>query len=446
MVSGKENMDMRAQGATAPDKNYFCKMPSVYFQTFGCQMNVADSDALLRALSAAGYATAQTPDEADLIVVNTCSVRERAEVRAQARIAEFAARQKRRAGGRLWVIGCMAARLGERLKQTIPGVHEVIAAEELADPERVVQERLESDDTRGAAEAVHGVSEFVPVMRGCDNYCAYCVVPFVRGRERSLPAGAIENDIRRRVAAGVREVTLLGQNVNSYRDSGIDFPDLLRRVAAIEGLARVRFTTSHPKDCTEKLVRAIAETPRLCRHVHLPVQSGSDRILALMNRRYTAGRYRSLIAMIRERLPDADITTDLLVGFPSETEGEFQETLDLVRDARFTAAFMFAYSVREGTAAANLNDDVPREEKVERLNRLIALQTSITKDRYAGTVGRTLDMMVYGRTEKPNGPFLRGQDAGCKRILLACTAISAGTILRVRAVRSTGMTLIAERV
>ena len=421
-------------------------MPSVYFQTFGCQMNVADSDALRNALAGRGCETAAAPDEADLIVVNTCSVREHAEVRARGRIAELAAIKARRPGCRLWVVGCMAARMGERLKQDIPGIDEAVPAEELADPERVVRERLDLKETNGAAGPVRGISEFVPVMRGCDNYCAYCVVPYVRGRERSVAAEEIIREIRSRAGNGMREVTLLGQNVNSYRDGGLDFPDLLKLVAAINGMERVRFTTSHPKDCTEKLVITMAESPKICRHIHLPVQSGSDRILGLMNRNYTAGRYRSLIAMIRDHLPDADITTDILVGFPSETESEFQETMHLVRDARFTTAFMFAYSVREGTAAARLPDDVPREEKIDRLNRLIALQTEITRGQYADMVGRELEMMVYGPVEKRNGTFLRGQDRGCRRMLLACSGIPAGTILPVRAVRSSGMTLIAERV
>jgi tRNA-2-methylthio-N6-dimethylallyladenosine synthase len=421
-------------------------MPSVYFQTFGCQMNVADSDALMAALAAAGYSPAQAPDEADLIVVNTCSVREHAEVRARARIAEFAALRKCRAGGRLWVVGCMAGRLGEKLKQDIPGIDAVIAATELADPQRVVQEHLDMKKRCGAAVSVRGASEFVPVMRGCDNYCAYCVVPYVRGREQSIAADAVESQIRRLVRAGVREVTLLGQNVNSYAGDGLDFPDLLGRVAAIEGLERIRFTTSHPKDFTEKLISAIAGTQKVCRHIHLPVQSGSDRILALMNRRYTAGHYRSLLGTIRRQLPDADITTDLLVGFPSETDSEFQETLDLVKEARFTTAFMFAYSARQGTAAAKLEDDVAREVKIERLNRLIAAQTEITRGLYSDMVGRELEMMVYGPVEKRNGSFLKGQDRGCRRILLSCTGIPAGTILKVRAVRSSGMTLIAERV
>jgi tRNA-2-methylthio-N6-dimethylallyladenosine synthase len=420
-------------------------MPSVFFQTFGCQMNVADTDALMRALAAYGYAQVPRAGEADLIVVNTCSVREHAEARALARIAEYAAIKKKRPGARLWVVGCMAERLGAGLRKKIKGIDAVIGAPELADAPSVAGRYVDKKEHGCAAPPVPGVSEFVTVMRGCGNFCAYCVVPFVRGPETSVPAGTIERDIRNRVASGAREVTLLGQNVNSYGDNGLDFPDLLRRVAAIDGLLRVRFTTSHPKDLSEKLVLAVAETPKICRHIHLPLQSGSDRVLSLMNRRYSSAHYRSLIVMIRKALPDADITTDLLAGFPSETETDFDETMRLVEEVQFTAAFMFAYSARPGTAAAKLIDDVPRETKLSRLDRLIRLQTGITKRAYEKTVGRTLEVMITGRLENQSGVFLKGQDLGCKRVLLPCAGVKAGTILRVRAVRSSGMTLIAER-
>jgi tRNA-2-methylthio-N6-dimethylallyladenosine synthase len=420
-------------------------MPSVFFQTFGCQMNVADSDALMRALSDRGYAAAEKPEDADLIIVNTCSVREHAENRALARIAEYAAVKRRRPGGRLWVVGCMAERMGGDVKEKIKGIDAVIGAPELADPGAALRRYLDKVEYAPAAPPATGVSECVTAMRGCNNFCAYCVVPLVRGREVSVPADAIERDVRERVARGVREVTLLGQNVNSYRDNGIDFPDLLRRIAAIDGLLRLRFTTSHPKDISEKLVRTVAGNPKICRHVHLPAQSGSDRILALMNRRYTAGYYRSLAAKIRDAMPDADITTDLLVGYPSETEQDFEETLRLAREVRFTAAFMFAYSERPGTAAARFPDDVSREAKISRLNRLIKLQTEMTRRAYGSMVGRVLDVLVCGRLEDCGRVFLKGQDLGCKRVLVPCADVKAGTILTVRAVRSSGMTLVAER-
>jgi tRNA-2-methylthio-N6-dimethylallyladenosine synthase len=420
-------------------------MPTVFFQTFGCQMNVADSDALMRALAAHGYRLIKKPEEADLIVVNTCSVREHAEARALARIAEYAAVKKRRPGARLWVVGCMAERMGNDVKKKIKGIDAVIGAPELADAPAAVRRHIDKKESAAAPPPVSGVSEFVTAMRGCGNFCAYCVVPFVRGPETSMPADAIERDIRERAAKGVREVTLLGQNVNSYNDGGCDFPELLRRAAAIDGIFRIRFATSHPKDLSEKLVRNIAETPKLCRHIHLPAQSGSDRVLSLMNRQYTSAHYRSLIAMIRKAMPDADITTDLLVGFPSETEAEFEETLRLVEEVQFTAAFMFAYSARPGTAAAKLAGDVPRETKIGRLNRLIKRQTEVTRSAYEKMAGRTLEVLACGSLEDGGEVFLKGQDRGCKRVLVPCADAKAGTILQVRAVRSSGMTIIAER-
>jgi tRNA-2-methylthio-N6-dimethylallyladenosine synthase len=390
----------------------------------------------------------ETADAADLVIVNTCSVRERAEERALARITEFAAKKRNRSRRhtKLWVIGCMAERLGENLKTRIRGINAVIGARELEDPEAVVRKYCGDGTENSDTHIARGVSEFVPVMRGCNNYCAYCIVPYVRGPEKSIAANRLVDDIRRRVGRGVREITLLGQNVNSYDDRGVDFPDLLRLVAKIDGLERIRFTTSHPKDCTEKLILALAELPKVCRHIHLPVQSGSDRVLDLMNRRFSREHYRTLVAMIRKHLPDADITTDLLVGFPTETEEDFAATLSLAEEVRFTAAFMFAYSVRTGTRAAELGDDVSRAEKLSRLNRLINLQNSITRSYYDAMVGRDLAVMLYGPLEKTGSSYLRGQDNGCKRVLLPCTDVKAGTILPLRAVRSSGMTLIAERI
>ena len=414
-------------------------------------MNSADSDSLLDAFAHRGWLKTPSLKEANLIIVNTCSVREHAEARARARIAEIAAikGRRRRTGQqpvqKLWVIGCMAQRLGASLKEAIPAIDAVVGALELANPEAVIQRYL-GDSREGTGTLLEPkVCEFVPVMRGCNNFCAYCIVPFVRGRETSEKAEMIVAAIEARAAAGVREVTLLGQNVNSYDDNGIDFPELLRRVALIRNLSRIRFLTSHPKDCTEKLIRTIAENEKICRHIHLPVQSGSNRILSLMNRKYTVEYFRSLLAMIRRLLPEVDITTDLMVGFPSETEEEFTATLAIVEEARFTTAFMFAYSVREGTAAAKLKDDLPRTVKIERLNRLIALQTAITRSIYGSKVGRTAAMMVCDRVEKCGETYLSGQDQGCKRILIPHAVAALGTVLPVRILRSSGMTLIAEK-
>lgn len=422
-------------------------MPSVFFETFGCQMNVADSDALASALLARGYTKTGDAASADLVVINTCSVREHAEQRALAHIAQHAAHKKQqRKNQRIWVIGCMAQRLGDKLKRDIPGIDRVFGARGFEKFVKEIDSALGASSKTGQPEAAFGaVSAFVPVMRGCDNICAYCVVPSVRGPEISLPAALIENTVRSLVDKGAKEVTLLGQNVNSYRDGNTDFSTLLRRIHTIEGLHRIRFTTSHPKDCSEELIRAVATLPKLCKHLHLPVQSGSTRVLGLMNRRYTREQYLRLIDLIRKHIPSADITTDVMTGFPTETEQDFRETIFLFSSVRFTAAFMFGYSRRDNTPAAQMNDDVAPQVKQDRLRELIDLQTKITKEHYAAMEGKDLSVLFTGRQDTGDMLWM-GQDIGCKRVLAACNDSLAGMILPLRALRSTGMTLIAERV
>ncbi len=419
-------------------------MPLFFFQTFGCQMNIADSDDLKRELLCRGYSETTDAHLADLLIVNTCSVRENAEARAKARIQEFGRIKKNDAG--LWVIGCMAQRLGEKLKDEIRTVDRVIGAREsqafMANLDQYLPETAHSDSQ---AELHVSPGDFIAVMRGCENFCTYCIVPHVRGPEISIPAQEIVAKISERVKDGICEFTLLGQNVNSYHDDDTDFADLLKMVASIDGVRRVRFTTSHPKDCSQKLIETIAANPSLCRHIHLPVQAGSNRILNLMNRKYTVDHYLGLIDMIRKNIPDADITSDIMVGFPGETDQEFEDTLHLVKKVHYTTAFMFAYSAREGTAAASMTDTVPEEVKLSRLKTLIDLQTSITKKIYDDTIGRELEVMISGRQEKRDKLWM-GMDIGFKKVLLACNDVQAGMILRVRAVRSSGMTLICERI
>ena len=422
-------------------------MPSAYFETFGCQMNVADADALAAALFSRGFTQATSPDAADIVVVNTCSVREHAEKRALARIAELCGRKKKDNPGRiLWVTGCMAQRLGDSILRDFPAVNLVIGARDI---ERFV---ANLDDALGPvhwhqtspAAAESEASRFVAVMRGCDNRCAYCVVPDVRGPEVSVPAAGVEETVRSFVGKGACEVTLLGQNVNSYRDGDVDFPGLLRRLHTIDGLSRIRFTTSHPKDCSEDLVRTVAELPKLCKHVHLPVQSGSTRVLRLMNRGYSRDDYLRRVDLIRKQMPDADITTDAMVGFPTETDNDFRDTKSLFETVGFTTAFMFAYSRRDNTPAASLTDSVPPQEKQERLANLIQLQTSITKKAYSAMVGRSINVLITGRQDNRDGLWM-GMDAGCKKVLTPCTSCRAGTIFPLRVVRSSGKTLIAEK-
>jgi tRNA-2-methylthio-N6-dimethylallyladenosine synthase len=412
-------------------------------------MNTADSDAIHQLLSQRGFVMSDSPADSDLIVVNTCSVREAAEKRARARIAEFANGKKNRQGQKLWVIGCMAERLGDVLTRDIPGIDVIIGAKQMERIDEVVEaqfpKRQYAGDTPPAIFQKTAVTDFVPIMRGCDNYCAYCVVPYVRGREMSVPYDIIESAVKQKIGAGIKEITFLGQNVNSYSHDGIDFPELLSKMAAVGGLERIRFTTSHPKDCTDRLIDVMASSPKIAAHFHLPFQAGSDRILSLMNRRYTSSHYRKLTDMIKTRIPDVDLTSDILVGFPGETDAEFRETLSLVKDVRFTTAFMFAYSPREGTAAAAMREEISKAEKMARLAELIALQTEITREIYEKSVGRELEVLITDRQQKRDMAWM-GQDRGCKRVLISCEDAVAGMIFKVRAVRSSGMTLIAEKI
>jgi tRNA-2-methylthio-N6-dimethylallyladenosine synthase len=424
-------------------------MPSFFLETFGCQMNVADSDLLASALASRGYDVAENAGDADLIIVNTCSVREHAETRALAHIAQHAAHKRQGKRRRtLWVIGCMAERMGETLMKRIKGVDRVVGARDFENFLFELDSHLGAgrhDLRRPELLQSTDVSRFVPIMRGCNNFCSYCVVPHVRGPEISLSATAIEETVRAYVNNGTKEITLLGQNVNSYHDGTTDFSALLRRLHEIPGIARIRFTTSHPKDLSENLVRTIAELPGLCRHIHLPVQSGADRVLAVMNRRYTRADYLRLIDMIKKFLPDADITTDAMVGFPSETPADFLDTLSLFKQVRFTAAFMFMYSQRENTAAAAMDNDVPAPEKRKRLKELIDCQTAITRELYQSMIGRTVSVLFTGRQDLRREKLWMGQDNGCKRVLVACNETLAGMILPVRTVHSSGMTLLCER-
>ncbi len=409
-------------------------------------MNVADSELLASALASRGYEKSEKSGDADLVIVNTCSVREHAEARALAHIAQFAAHKRKRKRQALWVMGCMAQRMGAALSERIKGIDEVIGALSF---EAFLHE-LDSHlgigrkDVSAEYRTGDGVSRFVPIMRGCNNRCAYCIVPHVRGPEISLPATVIDETVRSYIEKGAREITLLGQNVNSYRDNDMDFSALLRRLHEIAGLVRIRFTTSHPKDLSEDLVKTVAELPKLCRHIHLPVQSGSSRVLAAMNRNYTRDDYLRLIDMIRTHMPDADITTDAMVGFPSETARDLRDTLSLFKQVRFTTAFMFMYSRRDNTAAAAMDNEVGTQEKKQRLKELIDCQTAITKGLYQSMIGKTISVLFTMRQE--TGEMLwMGQDKGCKRALVACNESLAGTILPIRTIKSSGMTLIGEK-
>jgi tRNA-2-methylthio-N6-dimethylallyladenosine synthase len=391
---------------------------SFYIHTIGCQMNVSDSERIARSLAALGYGPAPSTDSADLVVVNTCSVRAKAEQKAFSLLGQLAAVKARRPELVVVVAGCVAQQEGERIRERAPHVDLVLGTRavhrlgsllmRLQTHSRplVAVEMDESsdepDEAPGAADH-NGLSRFVTIMRGCDNYCAYCVVPYVRGRETSRSPDSILNEIRGLCATGVREVTLLGQNVNSFgiKEGICSFAQLLEQVNAVADLARIRFTTSHPKDLTPELIESFAALDKLCPHIHLPVQSGSNRILACMNRRYTREHYLDNVAKLRNSSRQISITSDIIVGFPGETRTDFEATLDLMQQVEFDSVFAFMYSDRPNTPARLLSDKVPEGDKRERLHAVLALQDRITAAKHQSLVGSVQEVLVEGYSKRP---------------------------------------------
>jgi tRNA-2-methylthio-N6-dimethylallyladenosine synthase len=425
----------------------------VYVETYGCQMNECDSAAIHALLGAAGHTRADDPGEADAVIVNTCAVRERAEVRVLGRLRHL--RGLVPASVVLGVVGCVAQRMGDSLVKEVKGLSFVLGTERYHELPSVLAraaEGLRTIDTAldGPAAEIAAprrtearLCDFVSVMRGCDNFCSYCVVPFVRGRERSMPADSIVREVESLVALGTRDVTLIGQNVNSYRHGGRGFSDLLARVNEVPGLMRLRFATSHPKDMSDELIETAARCGKVCEHVHLPVQSGSDEMLAAMNRQYTARAYADLVGRIRARIPGVAVTTDVIVGFPGETEDRFNATLSLMREVRFDSAFMFRYSVRPGTAAAALVDDVPEAVKIARLTTVIELQKGISEERNAALIGTHQEVLVEGPSEK-NPAVLYGKTGSGKAALFGGPPSTRGTVQTVHVTGATAWTLRGE--
>lgn len=415
-------------------------------------MNKYDSEIVAGILEQHGLQEVSSPERADVILVNTCSVREHAEQRVLGYLEQLRPLKTKRQGQRLAVIGCMAERLGERLLASKPFVDFAVGPDRYRELPHLLglgnglsgsREELE---TYSDVVPSHrpGVSAWVAVMRGCDNFCAYCIVPYVRGRERSRPAENVVQEVERLAEAGYVEVTLLGQNVNSYWDGRHDFADLLRKVADVPGIRRVRFATSHPKDLSDKLIETIAAHPHICHHVHLPVQSGSDRILERMNRRYTRQSYLRLVERIRNRIPDVALTTDVIVGFPGETPEDFQLTRSLLEEVEFDGAFIFRYSVREGTAAAQMEDDVPEPEKIARLEELNRLQKKISLKRNRAYLGRWVEVLVEGPNRKRPGQWLGRTDTNKIVVFSPPAPLPAGAFVPVRVVEVTAHTLFGE--
>lgn len=429
--------------------------PKVYVETYGCQMNVADSDLIGSVLAGAGYGTTDAADQADVILVNTCAVREKAEDRVLARASELGALKKKRPGTVLAIVGCMAEHLKEGLADKAPAVDviagpdsyrrmpELIAAAREARQVDVKLDKAETYDGLSGAAGGDGVSGFVTIQRGCDKFCTFCVVPFTRGRERGAPPREVLRQVRELAEAGYREVTLLGQTVNSYAFEGVTFAELLRAVAKVDGIERIRFTSPYPVDFTADVIAAIAEEPKVCKYVHLPVQSGSDVVLDRMRRGYTAADYRAIVANLRAAMPQIALSTDILTGFCGETEDDHRQTLELMRELRFDSAFMFAYSERDLTfAAKKLPDDIAPAIKQRRLAEIVQLQEKISAEVFAAHVGRAERVLVTGPSKRdPNQ--LVGRTDGFKSVILPAGLGAVGELVDVTIARATMATLFA---
>ncbi len=434
----------------------------VRIETYGCQMNVADSEVIAAMMSLAGYEPTDTDTEAAAVMLNTCSIRDNAEQKIYSRLAYWNA--LRRKTGRniiIGVVGCMAERLKEELVEKhgvdlVAGpdayreIPDLIAAAETGNPAVNVELSL-SETYRDITprRLANGVSGFISIMRGCNNFCSYCIVPYTRGRERSREPESILAELRDLAARGFREATLLGQNVNSYHyedaDSNVtDFPALLRMVAMEAPDMRIRFTTSHPKDMSDKTLETIAEFPNLARHIHLPVQSGSDDVLKNMNRKYTRQWYLDRIAAIRRIIPDAGISTDMFTGFHDESEEDFEQTLSLMREVGFDSAFMFKYSERPGTLASRtMPDNIPEEVKIERLNRMIALQNELSLESNRRDMGKSFEVLVEGPSKR-NAEEYCGRTSQNKFVVFPRRGVNAGDFVKVRITDASSATLRGE--
>ena len=430
----------------------------IYIETYGCQMNVADTEVVAAIMGMAGYELTDDIEKADAVLLNTCSIRDNAEQKIVGRL-QFLASLKRKRGGRLivGVIGCMAERAKDDLIAN-HGVDLVAGPDSYMDlpslfasaeaGEKAINVELSTVETYRDVMPLrlgpNRISGFISIMRGCNNFCSYCIVPYTRGRERSRPAESILAELADLRSKGFKEVTLLGQNVNSYSADGVDFPDLLAAVAEAAPEMRVRFTTSHPKDMSDRTIEVMVSHPNICRHIHLPVQSGSDKVLKAMNRKYTREWYLGRIAAIRAAMPDCAITTEMFTGFHSETEADFADTLSLMREVGFDASFMFKYSERPGTLASRtMPDNVPEDVKIERLNRMIALQNELSAESNRREIGREVEILVEGVSKRSTAQMV-GRTSQNKACVFPRRDYRSGDLVRLKVVSSTSATLLCE--
>jgi len=432
------------------------KNGSVYIETYGCQMNFADTEIVLGVLKKQGYTVAQNPEDADIILLNTCSIRDNAEQRIYGRLGNLKNLKTKKPGLVLGILGCMAERLRKDLIEEKKIVDVVVGPDEYRRlPEYIdvafngdkgIGVKLSRTETYDDIEPHRedGLSAWISVMRGCDKFCTFCVVPFTRGRERSRSLNSIIKEIEDLSARGFKEVTLLGQNVNSYRDGENDFADLLAASAKVDRSMRIRFTTSHPQDLSDKLLYTIAEHQNICNYIHLPVQSGSNRILELMNRTYTIEHYLNLIDKAKKIIPGVSFSTDIISGFPTETWEDHLATLEVMKQVRYDGAYMFKYSPREGTKAYKMGDDVPEEVKTKRLQEIIDLQQQISYEINQNLIGKEEIVLVEGFSRKSD-EFLSGRtDTNKVTIVPAQDNIKPGDYIKVKINKATSATLFGE--
>jgi tRNA-2-methylthio-N6-dimethylallyladenosine synthase len=427
-------------------------MRSVYIETYGCQMNLADTELLFGHLGQHGYQRTASAADADVILLNTCAIREHAEERVLGRLGELVRHKARRPDVLLGVAGCMAQHVRDRLQAKIPFVDFVVGPDayrrlpELlggAAGDPLVDVRLDRAETYAdiVPQRDAGVRAWVTIMRGCDKFCTFCIVPYVRGRERSLPADAVVDQVHQLAGAGYREIVFLGQTVNAYRDGAVDFAELLRRTNAIAGIERIRFTSPHPSDMTEGVIDAMASCHKVCPQLHLPVQSGSDRILASMERGHTVADYLDLVQRLRRAIPGIALTTDVIVGFPGEEEADFLATCALMREVGYDSAFMFKYSARSGTKAFKWPETVSTEEKGRRLQTIIALQEERSAAINRTLIGSTTEVLVEGPARRRDG-WHAGKSPQFKTVVFPADGTKVGDLAQVRVTDATAHTLI----
>jgi tRNA-2-methylthio-N6-dimethylallyladenosine synthase len=428
----------------------------VYIETYGCQMNLADTEVVGGILSRDGYEMTPSLADADVVLLNTCAIRDNAEQRIYGRLGHISTFKRVNPRLVVGVLGCMAERLRTRLVEDERLVDIVVGPDEYRRLPELVERAFEGE--KGIAVRlsrvenyddivplrIDGVSAWVSVMRGCDKFCSFCVVPFTRGRERSRPLDGVVREVAELAARGFREVTLLGQNVNSYRDGERDFADLMRSVASVDPAVRIRFTTSHPQDMSDRLIDTIAATGNICKYIHLPVQSGSDRILELMNRSYTVSGYRELVEKIRRRIPGVSLSTDIISGFPGETEEDHRRTVALMSEVGYDGAYTFKYSPREHTRAWEMTDDVPDEVKGRRVSEITTLQHAISLERNERMRGSVERILVEGPSRKSDRDYTGRTDTN-KTVVFPRAGENAGEYIDVIIDRVNSATLFGRR-